>query len=56
MKGCVIDCSFFIASLMPDENVNGFNFDEQNVFVPAIFFLVDLAFFVILIIIVWRFF
>jgi len=39
MKGCVIDCSFFIASLMPDENVNGFNFDEQNVFVPAIFFL-----------------
>ena len=39
MKGCVIDCSFFIASLMPDENVNSFNLDTQSVFVPSIFFL-----------------
>jgi predicted nucleic acid-binding protein len=39
MNDCVLDCSFFISSLMPDENASDFNFNVQNVFVPSIFFL-----------------
>jgi len=39
MKGCVLDCSFFISSLMPDENAGAFNLEAQDVFVPSIFFL-----------------
>ena len=39
MKVCVIDCSFFMASLLPDENNSHFDFQAYSVYVPSIFFL-----------------
>ncbi|WP_207216347.1 type II toxin-antitoxin system VapC family toxin [Candidatus Finniella inopinata] len=35
----MIDCSFFMASLLPDENNTPFDFSAYSVYVPAIFFL-----------------
>lgn len=39
MKACVIDCSFFIAALLPDEKNYNFDFSAFSVHVPSIFFL-----------------
>lgn len=39
MKNCVIDCSFFIAALLPDEKNHDFDFSAFSVHVPSIFFL-----------------
>lgn len=39
MKNCVIDCSFFIAALLPDEKNHDFDFSSFSIYVPSIFFL-----------------
>jgi predicted nucleic acid-binding protein len=38
VKICVIDCSFFISALLPDEKNHNFDFAAFSVHVPAIFF------------------
>lgn len=39
MNVCVIDCSFFISSLLPDEKNSNFDFIAFSIHVPSIFFL-----------------
>ena len=39
MNVCVIDCSFFMASLLPDEKNGDFDFSAFSIYVPSIFFL-----------------
>ncbi len=39
MIACVIDCSFFLSSLLPDEKKEGFDFFAFSIHVPPIFFL-----------------
>lgn len=39
MNICVIDCSFFLSSLLPDEPKSDFVFADYSIHVPSIFFL-----------------
>lgn len=39
MNVCVVDCSFFISSLLPDEKNYAFDYSTYSIHVPAIFFL-----------------
>lgn len=39
MKICVVDCSFFMGFIMPDEKNSFVDLSEYKVFVPSIFFL-----------------
>lgn len=39
MKICVIDCSYFLSFIMPDEKNNDIDLAAYAVFVPSIFFL-----------------
>jgi predicted nucleic acid-binding protein len=39
MKICVVDCSYFLSFIMPDEKNNGIDLAAYSVFVPSIFFL-----------------
>ncbi|CAO5682526.1 MAG: hypothetical protein HEEMFOPI_01719 [Holosporales bacterium] len=39
MNVCVVDCSFFMSFIMPDEKNNLINLSGYKVFVPSIFFL-----------------
>ena len=35
----VVDCSFFVATFLPDESKTDFNFNDFFVYVPSLFFL-----------------
>jgi predicted nucleic acid-binding protein len=39
MSLCVIDCSFFMGWLLPDEKNQNFDFSLFSIYVPSIFFL-----------------
>jgi predicted nucleic acid-binding protein len=39
MKICVVDCSYFLSFIMPDEKNNDIDLAAYSVFVPSIFFL-----------------
>jgi predicted nucleic acid-binding protein len=39
MQVCVVDCSFFISCLLPDESNKDFDFSAFSVYVPSVFFL-----------------
>ena len=39
MKICVVDCSYFISFIMPDERNNDIDLASYSVYVPSIFFL-----------------
>lgn len=39
MAICVVDCSFFLSSIMPDEHENDVDLSLYSTYVPAIFFL-----------------
>ena len=39
MKVCVVDCSYFLSFIMPDEKNNDIDLAAYSVFVPSIFFL-----------------
>jgi predicted nucleic acid-binding protein len=39
MKICVVDCSYFLSFIMPDEQNNDIDIAAYSVFVPSIFFL-----------------
>lgn len=39
MSLCVVDCSFFVSSFLPDEKNESFDFSPFSVHVPSIFFL-----------------
>ena len=39
MKICVVDCSYFLSFIMPDEKNNAIDIAAYSVYVPSIFFL-----------------
>ncbi len=39
MKICVVDCSYFLSFIMPNEKNNDIDLAAYSVFVPSIFFL-----------------
>lgn len=39
MKICVVDCSYFLSFIMPDEKNNTIDLAAYSVYVPSIFFL-----------------
>jgi len=39
MKICVVDCSYFLSFIMPDEKNNNIDLSSYSVYIPSIFFL-----------------